>query len=244
MKIVVINIRRFLSRVFNPITIIAFMLILGILTLVVYDSHFIDAVPADTDAGRVIIIDAGHGGEDPGAVGKGGGLEKDINLSLSLELGGMLTERGYTVVYTRTEDRMLYSPDENIKGMRKLSDLKNRVNLAKQYADCLFVSIHMNAFGDSAYSGAQVYYTDSNTESRRLADCIRSCIIEQVQPSNNRAIKAGKGLYLLEKNSATAVIVECGFMSNEEELSRLLEKEYQKQLSFAIVCGIINYIGK
>ncbi len=227
----------------RPFTIISLILVMAIVSLGIYDTYLSDSVAAATDVGKVIVIDAGHGGEDPGAIGEGEVYEKDLNLSMALLVGEKLISEGYTVVYTRTEDKMLYSPEENIKGMRKLSDLKNRVKVAEQYPDSLFISIHMNSFGDSAYSGAQIYYTSSNSESRILAEKIRTSIKEQSQPENNRTTKEGKGLYLLENNKSTSVIIECGFMSNKDELNRLLEKEYQNQLSFSIVCGIINYIG-
>ena len=243
MKIVFINFRKFRRRFLRPFAIISLVLASIILGLFIIDTYLTDSVAASGDVGKVIVIDAGHGGEDPGAIGEGSVYEKDLNLSIAMLVGEQLAKEGYTVVYTRTEDKMLYSPEENIKGMRKLSDLKNRVKIAEQYPDSLFISIHMNSFGDSAYSGAQVYYNAKNSESRLLAEKIKTSIKEQAQPDNTRTTKEGKGLYLLENNPSPAVIVECGFMTNNEELSRLLEKEYQNQLSFAIVCGIINYIG-
>lgn len=243
MRIVFINFRKFRKQILRPIAIVSLLLATIMLGLLIFDTYFTDSVSASWDVGRVIVIDAGHGGEDPGAIGEGSVYEKDLNLSIALLVGEKLIEKGYTVVYTRTEDKMLYSPEENIKGMRKLSDLKNRVKVSEQYPDAIFVSIHMNSFGNSKYSGAQVYYNAKNSESRILAEKIRSSIVQEAQPNNSRSTKEGKGLYLLENNPNPAVIVECGFMTNNEELTRLLEKEYQNQLSFAIVCGIINYIG-
>ena len=243
MRIVFINFRKFRKQILRPIAIVSLLLATIMLGLFIFDTYFTDSVSASSDVGRVIVIDAGHGGEDPGAIGEGSVYEKDLNLSIALLVGEKLIEKGYTVVYTRTEDKMLYSPEENIKGMRKLSDLKNRVKVSEQYPDAIFVSIHMNSFGNSKYSGAQVYYNAKNSESRILAEKIRSSIVQEAQPNHSRSTKEGKGLYLLENNPNPAVIVECGFMTNNEELTRLLEKEYQNQLSFAIVCGIINYIG-
>ncbi len=243
MKILFINFRKFRKRVLRPFAIISLVLATIILGLFIFDTYLSDSVAASSDVGKVIIIDAGHGGEDPGAIGEGSVYEKDLNLAIAMLVGEKLIEKGYTVVYTRTEDKMLYSPEENIKGMRKLSDLKNRVKVSEQYPDAIFVSIHMNSFGNSVYSGAQVYYNAKNGESHILAEKIRTSIVAEAQPDNTRVTKEGKGLYLLENNPNPAVIVECGFMTNSEELARLLEKEYQNQLSFAIVCGIINYIG-
>ena len=196
---------------------------------------------SDSITGRVIIIDAGHGGEDAGAVARDGTLEKDLNLSIALELGKQLSEKGYTVVYTRTSDKMLYSAEENIKGMRKLSDLKGRLKVAEDYQDSLFISIHVNSYGAEKCSGMQVYYTDGNEESRSLASYIQSNTKDRLQQENNRKIKSGKHIFLLENSSVNTVLVECGFITNESECKKLSEKEYQKQLCFAIVCGIIEY---
>jgi len=192
---------------------------------------------------RVIIIDAGHGGEDSGAVGKGGVLEKDLNLEIAITLGQMLSEQGFAVVYTRTDDKMLYKPEENIKGIRKISDLKNRLAVAKEHPDAIFLSIHMNSFGMEKYSGLQSYYSVGNTDSKTLADKLQESVRERLQTDNTRKIKEGKDIYLLENISNTAVLLECGFLTNTEECKRLCEKEYQKSLCFAIVCGIIEYIN-
>ena len=137
---------------------------------------------------------------------------------------------------------MLYTEEENIKGIRKISDLKNRCKIAARYPNSVFVSIHMNSFGSSKYSGLQVYYSEKNDESRLLADSIQNKVINDLQKTNNRVTKPGKDMYILENIDNTAVLIECGFLSNKEECEKLSEKEYQKELSFSIVCGIIEYI--
>jgi N-acetylmuramoyl-L-alanine amidase len=201
----------------------------------------------DTEAASasemLIILDAGHGGEDAGATGINGALEKDLNLSMVNILGEMLTEKGFAVVYTRSEDKLLYEEWENIKGIRKISDLKNRCKIAKSYPNALFVSIHMNTFGDGKYSGLQVYYSPENKESEMLAGAIQSSVKKELQPNNNRNIKQGNDIYILENIDNTAVLIECGFLSNEEEAKKLSQKEYQKMLSFSIICGIIEYMN-
>ncbi len=197
-----------------------------------------DAIPYE----KIIILDAGHGGEDSGAVGKNGILEKDLNLEIVLEIGKILEEKGYVVVYTRTDDRLLYTEEENIHGIRKISDLKNRCKVAERYPNSLFVSIHMNSFGSEKYSGLQVYYSENNEESRLLADVVQQRVVTDLQPNNNRKIKTGNDMYILENISNTAILIECGFLTNKEECKKLSEKEYKKELSFSIVCGIIEYI--
>ena len=193
---------------------------------------------------QIIIIDAGHGGEDSGAVGVDGTLEKDLNLDIAFSVGEKLQKEGFIVVYTRSEDKLLYREDENIKGIRKISDLKNRCKIARDYPDSIFVSIHMNSFGDGRYSGLQVYFSDKNENSTILAGSVQNKVKELIQPDNTRKIKKSKDIYILENIDNTAILIECGFMTNEEECKKLSEKEYQNRLSFSIVCGIIEYIEK
>ena len=242
MFIYVVNVKKFVKTV----KFIALMLVIALVCAIVLEIANNSKLTDDVDAqvGKVIIIDAGHGGEDPGAIGVNGSLEKDINLSIAMIMGEELKNRGYTVVYTRTEDKMLYLPEENIRGMRKISDLKNRCKITEQYEDCILVSIHMNSYGASKYSGLQVYYADANEESKLLANKIQGTVKREVQADNHRQIKNGNSLYLLENASGTAVLIECGFLSNEAECEKLSQKEYQKQLSFSIICGIIEYINE
>ncbi len=191
---------------------------------------------------KIVIIDAGHGGIDGGAVGTTGVPEKNINLSIALKMGAELESRGYVVVYTRTDDRLLLGEGEDIKGIRKISDLKNRCRVAERYPTAVFVSIHMNSYGESKYSGLQVYYSDRNGDSRVLADRIQTAVREDIQPDNHRKIKEGKGIYLLDNIANPAVVVECGFLTNDEECKKLSEENYQKQLSFSIIRAIIEYM--
>ena len=190
---------------------------------------------------QTVIIDAGHGGEDCGAIGINGVYEKDLNLEVALLLGGMLSERGYAVIYTRTQDRLLYTEEENIKGIRKISDLKNRCKIGAENPYAIFVSIHMNTYSSPKYSGLQVYYGIKNDGSYALSNSIQSSVKSELQETNGRVVKAGGGIYLLENLDNVAVLIECGFISNEAECEKLCEKEYQKQLCFRIVCGIIDY---
>lgn len=188
-----------------------------------------------------IIIDAGHGGEDIGATGVNGRYEKELNFELSMILGEYLRKAGFAVVYTRTEDKLLYTEEQNIKGFRKINDLKNRVAIANSYDDALFISIHMNSFSMPKYSGLQVYYAEAAEGSDVLAETIQSEVRERIQQNNNRKIKKGSDIYILEHAQIPAVLIECGFITNPDECEKLSQKEYQKELSFAILCGIIEY---
>lgn len=245
MKIVVLDLcKRRLTKTLISVSLICVILIaasIGVVTKIYgRDLHLIsaDAIPFE----KIVILDAGHGGEDPGTVGVTGVYEKDLNLQMVLQIGELLEERGYVVVYTRTDDRLLYTEEENIKGIRKTSDLKNRCKAANKYPDSILVSIHMNSFGDGKYSGLQVYYSSNDDESRGLAEKIQSSVRDGLQKENKRVIKEGKGMYILDKSEPTSVLIECGFLSNKVECEKLSEKEYQKELSFSIVCGIIEYI--
>ena len=177
----------------------------------------------------IIVLDAGHGGEDSGAIGKNGVLEKDLNLIFSNIIGQMLEEEGFVVVYTRLEDKLLYKEEENIKGFRKISDLKNRCAIANSYEDAIFISVHMNSFGQEKYSGMQVYFSPGDEESSALGLSVQNKVRELVQKDNRRKIKSGDGVYVLENTNCRAVLIECGFLSNSEECKKLCKKEYQER---------------
>lgn len=194
-----------------------------------------------------VVLDAGHGGEDGGAVGKygtsGSVLEKDLNLSIATKIKEMLEEKGYRVVMTRTEDKLLYTEEQNIYGQRKQYDLKNRLEIVKKAENPILVSIHMNRFSQEKYSGMQVYYSQNHADSQRIASIIQKTVRERIQPYNRRQIKkATSAIYLLNRATVPAVLIECGFLSNREECKKLSTEEYQKELSFSIVCAIIEYM--
>ena len=245
MKIFVVNFAR--HRILYNVCCI--MLVLCILASVsigvvnkVYGEKFVSVSSDAILKEKIIILDAGHGGKDSGAIGVNGVYEKDLNLEYALEIGKMLEEKGYIIVYTRTDDRMLYTEEEDVFGIRKISDLKNRCKVAEKYPDSTFISIHMNSFGASKYSGLQVYYSKENEKSINLANSIQYKVKSALQPENNRVVKAAEGMYVLENIPNTAVLIECGFLTNKDECEKLSEKEYKKELCFSIVCGIIEYI--
>ena len=243
MKICLLNLRKYNLVAVKNTAIVGFIVLVAIVFGFFAKIYSFDFAIETVAKERLIILDAGHGGEDPGASSADGIFEKDLNFEITMLLGQMLTEKGYTVIYTRTEDKLLYGPDENIKGIRKISDLKNRCKIAKEYPESLFISIHMNSFGSSRYSGLQVYYSTSGEGSEHLANCIQSAVKRELQPENNRKIKPGKDIYILENTDNVGVLIECGFLTNVEEAKKLSEKEYQKMLCFSIICGIIDYMN-
>ncbi len=190
----------------------------------------------------VVIIDAGHGGEDGGAIGNGGITEKELNLDIAKTLSDMLISSGIKVIMTRTEDILLYDRNADYKGHKKSLDLRARLEVAKSYPDSIFISIHMNAFPDERYSGLQVWYSKNNAQSKILADNIQGTVKNHLQPDNNRKTKAAdSSIFLLNRAPSTAVLVECGFLSNQNECERLKSKEYRQSLALLIFSAITEY---
>ena len=191
-----------------------------------------------------IIIDAGHGGEDGGAVANDGTLEKDINLSIAHYLKGMLELSGYNTIMIRETDTAIYDSTAQTLRQKKVSDIHNRFKIIESNSQALFVSIHQNKYSDSQYSGAQVFYSPNNPSSVDLAQCVQDSFISLLQPENTRQIKKGTNdVYLIYHTENTAVLVECGFMSNKEELKKLKDEKYRQEVAFAVFCGINNYIS-
>jgi N-acetylmuramoyl-L-alanine amidase len=195
----------------------------------------------DSDDRRTIIIDAGHGGEDGGAVGVNNVLEKDLNLEISLVLADIFKSAGYNVIMTRADDRMLYT--EYKRGTLKSQDLKYRLSIAEQNPEAVFLSIHMNMFPQARYSGLQVYYSANNDLSQSLAETVQSHVREYIQPENNRKIKKSDSrIYLMKKITTPAILIECGFLSNYEEAELLADTKYRHMLACVIYCAVDNYI--
>ena len=246
LKIVTVNLKKGYKTGRILLKLLVFFLLTSITCHLSINAYFAsdtyEAAVAQASEKRTIIIDAGHGGEDCGAIGVNGTYEKDLNLSIAKELGSLLSENGFAVVYTRTEDALLYTEEENIYGIRKISDLKNRCKIGAEYQNALFVSIHMNSYRSPECTGAQVYYSEKNGDSYKIATAVQSSIKSHLQNDNKRVIKPGKSIYLLENLDNPAILIECGFLTNPSECEKLNEKEYQKELSFSIFCGIIEYV--
>lgn len=186
-----------------------------------------------------VVIDPGHGGADCGAVGVNGILEKDINLKLGTLLAAEFENAGYKVMLTRSEDIML-EDTKNAHTTKKSSDLTARTQAAEE--GNLFISIHMNKFPEEKYRGAQVYYSENDPASERLAQILQSCIKSALQPDNNREIKSGAGLYLLDRIYCPAVIVECGFLSNRGEAEMLSDDAYLREMAFEIFSAADDFV--
>ncbi len=202
---------------------------------------------AKTSAGitvkPVIIIDAGHGGIDGGAVGVSGTVEKDVNLQIALKLRNKLTVLGFKVIMTRDTDISIHDPDAATVRQKKASDLKNRLNLTKLYPNSILVSIHQNIIDIPSVRGAQVFYSPNNESSRVLATYLQDHLNAQMKAGKARTItEAGSNLYLFYNAQNTAVLIECGFLSNSEEESLLCSDEYQEMLALTISTAILTYL--
>ena len=203
-----------------------------------------DTRPLPQPPRGTVILDAGHGGEDGGAIGVTGLVEKDLNLDLALRLAALLEARGYRVIMTRTEDVLLYDRNVDYQGRKKQLDLAARQAIGDAYPDAVFVSLHANTFSQPIYHGLQVWYSPNHASSAALAERIRTAVTDTLQPDNHRQSKvAGSNIYLLYHLRTPAVLVECGFLSNPAEASRLSEEGYRRALAAAIFAAIAPYVG-
>lgn len=196
---------------------------------------------------KVIIIDPGHGGFDPGKTGVHGKDEKDLNLAISLFLKKDLEDKGAVVVMTRTEDTGLNDPNgKTTVRQKKRQDLLKRCEFTKRKDANLFVSIHQNALppSQSQYYGAQTFYNKGSEDGKELAESIQSSLIKGLNNGNKRVAKEVNGIFILKKSLITSVIVECGFISNPNEEQLLNTTDYQKKVAKNISDGIEEYIKK
>ena len=193
------------------------------------------------DNNCTVIIDAGHGGEDSGAVGLHGSYEKHINLAISKQLDALFSLTDIKSEMTRTDDVLLYKNGE--EGRKKRSDILNRVKFADDFKKPVFVSVHQNKFPTEKYNGFQVYYSKNNDNSKILANMLQENVVANLQPQNNRKIKeAGKNILLLNRLNCPAVLAECGFISNSKEELMLNNPVYQKKLSFCMFSSIVSFV--
>ena len=187
-----------------------------------------------------VIIDAGHGGVDGGATSCTGILESEINLEIALRLDDLMHLIGLDTVMTRTADLSIHTQGQTIAA-KKVSDLKNRVQIVNREQNALLISIHQNYFEDSRYSGAQVFYaptSDSNT----FAKTLQTAFVNTLNPDSNRKAKKASGIYLMEHINCTGVLIECGFISNHEEEAKLRNADYQKKICAVIASQTSCYL--
>lgn len=195
----------------------------------------------ETAEKTVIVIDAGHGGVDPGKVGVSGVLEKDINLAIARKLRERLEADGIQVVMTRENDDGLYSANAQNK---KREDMEARVRVISEAKADFVVSIHQNSFPTEECKGAQVFYYKDSEESRKLAEVLQKKFPEVLQDGNKRQAKANGDYYLLRKTACPIVIAECGFLSNSSEEALLATETYQAKVAEALYQGMKQYVSE
>ena len=193
-----------------------------------------------TERGTQILVDAGHGGSDPGMIGVGGLEEKGINLSISLLLRDTLEKSGYSVIMTREEDKGLY---DSSAANKKVQDMKRRIAMIREHMPVLSVSIHQNSYHDAGVHGPQVFYYESSVEGKKLAEAVQSSLNDLLEVDRPREVKGNTSYYLLKRSSGILVIVECGFLTNPEEAQKLQTKEYQEKVAAAVSEGIRTYLN-
>ena len=224
------------------------MIFIIIVTLVIPTSflkqNLLD-VTSETLLEKIIIIDAGHGEPDGGAVSNDGVKESTINLQIAHKVAKKLKENNFKVIMTREDENNIASESVQSGTIReiKTNDLNNRVKIANESGASILVSIHMNKFEDSRYRGWQTFYSNNSEEGKRLAESIQAAIGESIDYENKRAALKIEGIKIIDKSTIPAVIVECGFLSNKEECALLQDDSYQEKLAEGIKNGIIKYFS-
>lgn len=195
----------------------------------------------ENKTGPVVVVDAGHGGHDPGKISINKALEKDINLAIVKKLQYYLENDGVTVILTREGDDGLYASSD---GNKKQADMRKRCEIIDQSGADLVVSIHQNSYHEESVKGAQVFYYKSSLKGQRLAELVQKRFDFVLGEENRRVIKPNDSYYLLLHTSCPIVIVECGFLSNWEEAERLTGQDYQDQMAWTIYMGIMQYLNE
>lgn len=190
---------------------------------------------------KVIVLDAGHGNPDGGAVSTNGISEAEINLKIALKLQNLLEQSGATVILTRSDEDGIYDADKTKLKNQKVSDIKNRVKIGNSSSADIFVSIHLNKIPQSQYSGWQTFFKSGSEQGEKLATSIQENLNKTIEKENNRVPMKLDNVYIVKNVEIPLTIVECGFLSNEEEERKLQEDDYQDKLAWGIYNGIINY---
>ena len=193
---------------------------------------------------KVVIIDAGHGLPDQGAVGFNGTTEQAINLSIALKLQKIIEQSGAKVILTRSDENGIYSLDSSSIRNKKVRDIKNRVEIGNNSNAYVFISIHLNKYPPSEiYRGWQTFYQKSNEDSKNLATILQSSIDKNIEFDNNRSPLPISNVYIMDHVTVPSVIIECGFLSNKEEAELLKTDNYQNKLAWGIYTGLQEYFS-
>lgn len=213
-----------------------------VLVLINWSSRAVSVLSENAKPAReyCIVIDPGHGGEDGGAVSRSGLPESKYNLEISIRLRDMMHLLGYHTKMIRTSDVSVYTKGETLS-QKKASDLKERVRMVNETDGAILLSIHQNCFPDERYNGAQVFYAQTRG-SEELAKQIQSVFVSSLKDGNQRQVKKSSGIYLMEHIQCPGVLIECGFLSNATEDSKLKDPEYQKKISGMIAVAVGTFL--
>ena len=194
---------------------------------------------------KTIIVDAGHGGIDPGSMTDDQSVkEKDVNLKITKKVKELLEASGAMVILTRNDDTSLYTEQVGKTIRQKYNEnLKNRKKIIQESSADMFISIHLNKFQESKYYGAQTFYPAGKEDDKQLATYIQGELKRVVDKTNNRKIKSTNDIYLIKDNEIPSTLIECGFLSNDKEAKLLNDEEYQDQIAWAIYVGIQKYFS-
>ena len=219
----------------------AFLIILSAMLYLTFMANFSAAEASSMPiTQKTVIVDAGDGG----AIGIDGTVEKDINLDIALKLEKILKFYGFNVIMTRTQDVMTCDDGLDSLRKRKISDIHNRFELMRKNPDAIFISVHQNKFEDSSQHGTQVFYSGNDERSKELAEAIQTSVTLTLQRKNDRVVKkSGSGIYLLYHAKIPAVLVECGFISNSDEVKKLKDESYRMKLAILIADGLLKYLS-
>jgi N-acetylmuramoyl-L-alanine amidase len=191
--------------------------------------------------GKVVVIDPGHGGADPGKVGINGAKEKDVNLAIAKVLRTVLEDKGFEVAMTRTEDKVL----GNSSKFSKIGDLNERCeiinNMYTKNNECIMISLHQNSFTQESVHGAQTFYYQRSEKSKSLGEAVQQELNKEVNKEKEKKAKPNDSYYILINSKCPGIIVECGFLSNFTEAGKLVDESYQMQLAEILCSGIMNY---
>lgn len=217
------------------------LIFLGCLAVSMLVNHSVTVMveTAPVQNGQCIVIDAGHGGIDGGAISCTGIPESQLNLEIAFRLNDLMRFLGYQTKMLRNRDTSLHTGGTTI-GAQKISDLKHRVQMVNEAIPALLISIHQNTFSDPKYSGAQVFH-NKTTESHELAGMIQAAFTQTINIGSTRKSKVSQGVYLMQHVQCPAVLIECGFLTNPQEEAALRSEAYQKKLSCVIAASISQY---
>ena len=228
-------------------------IIFGIISLVIVIVSVIEVKTASEEVikimpitNKTIIVDAGHGGIDPGSMTDDQSVkEKDVNLKITKKVKELLEASGAMVILTRNDDTSLYTEQVGKTIRQKYNEnLKNRKKIIEESSADMFISIHLNKFQESKYYGAQTFYPAGKEDDKQLATYIQGELKRVVDKTNNRKIKSTNDIYLIKDNEIPSTLIECGFLSNDKEAKLLNDEEYQDQIAWAIYVGIQKYFSE